>query len=261
MSRSSLHAFISCFQRQQGGKLIEKYFLSDLSDPLYKLENCVKTSRIVKKPEGGRAWGTEGSLVHYTAEILKKGAVRNRGKTSGFTVAPGAVETKFTIIEALKSRTSLWSSHSLKPELKELMYSLHHFPECGRSRSVSFHCVWSTETLWLLWCVWVETVSCESERRQRQGFPPWSRINSTHIGSCRGRSSRCRSPPETGVGRAPNGSILEKLCTHPPDEWVICLVSGNVEETFLNLCEEKRREVMEGIQIIYTMHNLHISHE
>lgn len=61
-----------------------------------------------------------------------------------------------------------------------------------------------------------------------------------------------------GVGSTPNGSVLEKICSRPPDEGVICLVSENVE-TFLHLWDEESREVMEEIQMVYTcMPYLHI---
>lgn len=161
----------------------------------------------------------------------------------------------FLCLKSGPSCTSLLSSRSLKQELEVLMDSLHHFPEWGRSRSVSFHCVWSREALWLLRCVWVETVSSESERRQHQGFPPWSRINSTHIRCCRGRSSGCRSPPEMGVGGTPNGCILEKNLHS--SSWRVSHLSGVRRHFWIYV----RRKVMGGIQIIYTMHNLHISHE
>lgn len=36
---------------------------------------------------------------------------------------------------------SLSFSHCLKKEIEVLMSSLHHFPACGGSRSVSFDCV------------------------------------------------------------------------------------------------------------------------
>lgn len=44
---------------------MEKYCLSDFIDLMYKPENCVKTSRIVKR----RAKGVEGR--HYTTETKK----------------------------------------------------------------------------------------------------------------------------------------------------------------------------------------------